>query len=414
MKILFVHQNYPAQFGHVARYLIDKHGHECVFVSQKPGKHEPGLHRVQYRLAGKPRSGGHPAARVFEETLWHCQAVHDALEPLTDLVPDLIVGHSGFGSTLYLRDLFDCPVLNYFEYFYPAHESDADYRPDFPTGQRAALRSRSRNAMILLDLENCDRGYSPTHWQHARLPEAYRPRVEVHFDGIDLDIWKRSTGPRRIGNWEVPAGCKLVTYATRGMESMRGFDIFLAMAHRLCRLRPDVVFAIAGEDRICYGGDKKVTGGRSFKEHLFALGHLDTSRFHFLGLLPPAELAKLFSFTDLHVYLTVPFVLSWSLFNALACEAVVLASATDPVREVIEHERTGLLVPFFDVEGFVEQAVRVLADPPRYRPLGVAGRALMAERYAHEVCLPRLARLYEETARAGTTPRALLPWFGKL
>lgn len=413
MKIVFVHQNYPAQFGHVARYLAQR-GHECLFVSNKDGSDEPGLRRIQYHLAGKPEGKGHPAARVFEDTLWHCQGVHDALAPLSDLAPDLIVGHSGFGSTLYLRELFDCPILNYFEYFYAPHESDADFRPDFLPGPESPLRSRSRNAMLLLDLDNCDRGYSPTRWQHARLPEAYRTKVDVIFDGIDLDLWKpKPKQPRKIGPWEVPAGCKLVTYATRGMESMRGFDIFLAVAHKICQQRSDVVFAIAGQDRICYGGDKKVTGGRSLKDHLFALGHLDEKRFHFLGLLPPPDLATLFSVTDLHVYLTVPFVLSWSLFNALACEAVVLASGTEPVREVLRHEENGLLCPFFDEDAFVEQALAVLAEPQRYQPLGVAGRQLVEREYSYGVCLPRLERLYTETAARGTKSRPLVPWLGK-
>jgi glycosyltransferase involved in cell wall biosynthesis len=201
--------------------------------------------------------------------------------------------------------------------------------------------------------------------------------------------------PRHVGPLTLPEGVKVVTYATRGMESMRGFDIFMRFAKQLGDRRPDVQFVIAGQDRVCYGGDQTVTGGRSFKDWVLAQDHYDLSRFHFVGLLPPAVLARLFSLTDLHVYLTVPFVLSWSLLNALACGATVLASDTAPVREVIRDGENGLLVDFFDVEGLVERAERVLASPQTYRPLGQAGVALIRERYSLDVCLPQMLALYE-------------------
>jgi glycosyltransferase involved in cell wall biosynthesis len=169
----------------------------------------------------------------------------------------------------------------------------------------------------------------------------------------------------------------------------------MRFAKQLCDCRDDVHFVVAGQDRVCYGGDQAVTGGRSFKEWVLAQDHYDLSRYHFVGLLPPRELARLFSITDLHVYLTVPFVLSWSLLNALACGATILASDTAPVREVIRHGETGLLVDFFDVEGMVDRAVDVLASPQTYRPLGEAGMALIRERYSLDVCLPQMLALYE-------------------
>ena len=119
------------------------------------------------------------------------------------------------------------------------------------------------------------------------------------------------------------------------MESIRGFDIFMRAANIVCRRRSDVQFVMVGDDRVVYGGDAEFTGNRSFKDWVLATESFDLSRFHFAGTLPPTLLAELFSATDLHVYLTVPFVLSWSLMNALACGATVLASDTAPVREMI-------------------------------------------------------------------------------
>jgi hypothetical protein len=170
MQIIFVHQNFPAQFGHIAGHLAQTRGHEPVFVSLKPSGKVGPIRMIQYKLKGQATDKNHFCNRVFEDTIWHTHAVYEALAAHPDLHPDLIVGHSGFGSTLFLRELFDCPIVNYFEYFYFSHNSDLDFRPDYPCRPEDHLRSKIRNAMILLDLNNCDRGYSPTEWQHSRLP----------------------------------------------------------------------------------------------------------------------------------------------------------------------------------------------------------------------------------------------------
>jgi glycosyltransferase involved in cell wall biosynthesis len=169
------------------------------------------------------------------------------------------------------------------------------------------------------------------------------------------------------------------------------------MARELCRRRDDVIFVVVGEDRICYGGDQHVIGQASFKDWVLAQDDYDLERFHFRGRIPPAELVQLFSISDLHVYLTVPFVLSWSLMNALACGATVLASDTAPVREMIEHEENGLLVDFFDHEQFADVAERVLDDPARFAPLGAAGVEMIREEYSTDVCFPRIIQLIEQT-----------------
>jgi glycosyltransferase involved in cell wall biosynthesis len=241
--------------------------------------------------------------------------------------------------------------------------------------------------MILLDLDNCDRGYCPTEWQRSRFPAEYQSKLTTLFDGLDTDVWKPNpNAPRRIGTRDVPPGTRVVTYVSRGFESIRGFDIFMRAAKKLCDRRSDVVFAVVGSDRVCYGGDERFTGGKSFRDWVLSRDDYDRSRFVFTGTVPEHELARLLAVTDLHFYLTVPFVPSWSLFDALACGAVVVASDTAPVREVITHGRTGLLVPFFDVDGFADTAGRVLDDPAAYRPVGEAAAALVRERYSVDVC----------------------------
>lgn len=401
MHVLFVHQNFPAQFGHIGAYLAKNHGFRCTFVSEKPPGISDGIERVQYKIKGGATAQNHYCSRTFENAIWHTHAVYEALKARPDIKPDLIVGHSGFGSTLFLRDLHNVPIINYFEYFYRPTNSDMDFRPDFPSEELTRLRSRARNAMLLLDLENCDLGYSPTRWQRDRLPELFHEKVRVIFDGIDTTVWKPQAGlPRKVGDRVIPEGTRLVTYVARGMESMRGFDIFMKVAKKLCDRRKDVVIAVVGQDRVCYGGDEKITGGKSFKEWVLSQDKYDLSRIWFLGLVPPRNLAELLAITDLHIYLTVPFVLSWSLMDSLACGATVLASDTAPVREMIESGKNGLLVNFFDVEGFAQTASKVLDDPAAFRPLGEAGAAMIREKYSLDVCLPQMLQLYEQV-RAG-------------
>jgi glycosyltransferase involved in cell wall biosynthesis len=408
MHLLFVHQDFPAQFGHLAEYLARRAGHRCTFVSEKPSGRVGAVECVQYRVRGGATAQNHYCSRTFENNIWHAQAVYDALKARPDLQPDLVIGHSGFGSTVFLRELYDCPIINYFEYFYHTKNSDMDFRPDFPVTDLDRLRARARNAMVLLDLENCDAGYSPTHWQRGRLPAAFGDKVRVIFDGIDTNLWRPiPDSPRRLGRLEVPPDIKVVTYATRGMESMRGFDIFMKVAKELCRRRRDVIFLVAGEDRVCYGGDRAVTGARTFREWVLSRDEFDLSRFAFLGWLPAPDLVHLFNLSNLHMYLTVPFVLSWSLMNALACGATVLASDTAPVREVIEHGRDGLLAGFFDIEGMAALADRALDSPGEFAHLGPAGVELVRERYSLDVCLPRISSFFEEIAAGdgrGTRP----------
>src|SRR5262245_15537216 len=270
MHVLFVHQNFPAQFGHIADYLARHKGYRCTFVSEKPAGRAGAIECLQYRLQGGATRQNHYCSRTFENAIWHTHAVYQALQARPDIQPDLIVGHSGFGSTLFLRELYSCPIINYFEYFYRPTQSDMDFRPDFPSPELDRLRARARNAMLLLDLENCDRGYSPTQWQHDRLPKEFHDKVRVIFDGVDTNVWKpgeaASSSSRTIGKLTFPPETRIVTYATRGMESMRGFDIFMKFAKRLSDRRKDVIFLIAGQDRVCYGGDDKVTGKKSFKD----------------------------------------------------------------------------------------------------------------------------------------------------
>lgn len=353
-----------------------------------------GTRCIRFDLRGGASRANHYCSRTFENAVWHAHAVYETCKAAPNLRPDLIVGHSGFGSTVFLRELYDCPIINYFEYYYHPHGADMDFRPDFPPQEVDFLRSHTRNAMILLDFDTCAAGYTPTHWQKSLLPTVWASKVEVIYDGIDAEVWQRRPVARRLGNEVIDENVRVVTYVARGLEAMRGFDIFVRVANRIAAAMPNVLFVVVGSDQVHYGNDLHHIKTKTFREHVLQTERPDLSRFRFLGAVPAPQLAEILSLSDLHVYLTVPFVLSWSLLNALACECIVLASNTEPVREVIRHEENGLLAEFFDVHGLAAQALRVLKDPPAYRSLGVAGRTLIEERYSLEKTFPKLWDLF--------------------
>lgn len=398
MHVLFVHQNFPAQFGHIAHHLIRSRSWRCTFVSQTAPGDVGGIRKIQYTTAGGARSTSHYCSRTFENSIWHAHGVYEACKSQPDLRPDLIVGHSGLGPTLFLPELYpDVPIVNYFEYYYHAHDSDIDFRPEFPSLELNFLRARARNAMTLLDLANCRCGYSPTNFQRGLFPENLRHKIAVIFDGIDTDFYhRRPSVPRRVGDRVINDSTRIVTYVSRGLESMRGFDIFMRVAKLIHRDDPDVLFLIVGSDRVCYGGDERHIQHNTFREHVLAQDQYDLSKFVFTGLVAPTTLVDLFSLSDLHIYLTVPFVLSWSLLDAMACGCTILASDTAPVREVITDGENGLLADFFDVEGLASRALEVLRDPAAYRGMASRAASLINERYALDVTLPRLVDLFEQ------------------
>jgi glycosyltransferase involved in cell wall biosynthesis len=417
VDVLFLHQAFPAQFGHLGLELARRYGWNCRFLVQDLSScPEP----TPEMLATLPidripipdderDDRPTPWPQVFGKYLATCRRVAEALRARPEIRPDLVVAHGGRGAPVaFLRDVLDCPIVAYCEYYFATEGGDISYRVDLPPAADVApFFPRCINAPMLVALQHADAGYSATEWQRATFPAAYHDRIEVHFDGVDTTLYRppgpgERDAPRTLGGRAITADAKVVTFVARGLESMRGFDLFLQLAARVGAERPDVLFVVAGGDRVHYGWDSLATGGQSFREWALArTPGLDPSRLVFLGQVPPEALAGVLSRSDLHVYLTVPFVPSWSLFDAMACGAVVLASDTAPVREVIAPGETGLLEPLFDADRLAAAALRVLADPAAFAPLGVAARRRIEERYSLEVCLPRLKDYFGRVAAAG-------------
>jgi glycosyltransferase involved in cell wall biosynthesis len=400
--VLFVHKNFPAQFGHIAAQLVARYGWKCTFISEKPGSRSAGIYRIQYRVGGAASDNSHYAAQTFENGIWHAAGVYDRLKPMAQrLRPDLVVAHSGFGSSLFLEELFPgIPVIGYFEYFYHAASGDIGFRPDYPVGEHARLRSRARNAMILLDLEYAAAGYSPTHYQRDLMPSAYRDNIRVIHDGVPTEFWRpRARAPIELDGMVIDPERPVVTYVSRGFESMRGFDVFMEIAAGITDQNPDALVLAIGSDKVFYGGDMSRIEEESFKAHVLGKRAFNLDRIRFPGRIPPDLLARVLARSDLHIYLTVPFVLSWSILDAMSCGCTVLASDTAPVREILRHGENGLLCDFFDVPGFTQIALEVLKKPREARrQYGRAARETIETAYGIEVTLPEMESFYRGVA----------------
>ncbi len=400
MHVLFLHQQFPAQFGALLKHLAQKPGWKLSYLHRSGTETIPGVECIPYTVTSGATQKTHDFAKTFENIMGQSSAAAAALQARPDIRPDVIVAHSGFVSAVPLVEQFGCPSIAYLEYFYHTHNADMDFRPEQQPTLHERTRARFRNAPILLDLATASAGLAPTPWQRGRFPIELQPKIEVIHDGIDTTLWQRvpPRDKRQVGRVVVPDHVELVTYTARGFEAMRGFDVFMKFAKALYTRRPNVRFFVVGSEKVWYGADLQRTGGKSYKAWVLEQDDYDLSKFVFAKPMPAENLAELFSISDLHVYLTVPFVLSWSVLNAMSCGSPVLASDTPPVRDVIEQNRTGVLCDFFDVPAMVEQACRLLDDRALARQLGNNAMALVRQKYATEVTAPQHVALLERVA----------------
>jgi glycosyltransferase involved in cell wall biosynthesis len=404
VHLMFIHPNFPAQFGLIANYLATQRGWPCTFVTSIDTSHLklPFTH-LNYKLREGPLPKDFHNPRSMQELFDHAMAVYRGLRGHRDLKPDLVVGHMSYGTMLYLRNLYSCPFVGYYEFLPPAWWGpELVLRKEFPPPEEVRLFNASYHTLTYLHLHMVDAAYTPTRYQLSTAPPELRHKIRVIFDGVDTKLFQPRPVPRPVAfrGRTLSPGTRVVTYVSRGLESVRGFDIFMQVAGRICQELPDVVFLVAGQERSIYGHERHHIGGQTFKQHVLAQGGYDLDKFHFLGLIPPAELATLFNVSDLHIYLTVPYVLSWSLIQAMASGCTILGSATAPVEEVIDHGVHGLLADFYDVEALAQQALAVLRAPQRFEGLGAAARARVLERYELEHCIGQLTGLFEQVAGA--------------
>jgi glycosyltransferase involved in cell wall biosynthesis len=391
MRVLFLHTNFPAQYRHVATALAAERGNQVVFGTARGEGELPRVAKGVYKPHRAPRHDTHPYIRPLETAVLNGQGVFRLGQALKarGFTPDVVCAHSGWGDALYIKDAFpNCKLISYFEWYYHSTGTDADFLPDQPLSEDDRLRIRTKNAPILADLAQCDRGLCPTGWQRQQFPALFHDHLTVLHDGVDTGFFKPKPGARlKLPSLDLAHVDELITYVARGMEPYRGFPQFMAALAELQRRRPQLHGVILGDDRVAYG--RPLPDGHTYKQKMQAELPLDKARTHFTGSLPYSQYLQVIQASAVHVYLTVPFVLSWSMLEAMATGCLVLGSDTPPVREVIEDGRNGLLTDFFDTKRIADRVEEALTHPDRHAALRAAARATVFERYDLAALLPQ-------------------------
>lgn len=394
MRLLFLHNNFPAQFGSIAHYMSNR-GHEVTFGTRWQGTPPDWLRMVRYQPHREVGKQQHPYLSFVESAILNGQGLARVGWKMKEegYAPDLIVAHSGWGPGLYVRDIWpEAKYLGYFEWYYRPRGSDVGYFG--PASRDDEHRIRTRNAAILLDIAACNWGLVPTQYQASQFPRLLQRKLTVQHDGVDTDYHAPQPGRRlKLPDLDLSHVDELVTYVARGMEPYRGFPQAMAAFAEIQKKRPRAHIVVVGEDRIAYG--RPLPDGDTYRKKMLREIDFDRTRLHFTGRLPRHLYREVLQASSVHVYLTVPFVLSWSMIEAMSAGCLLVASDTEPVREVVRDGDNALLVDFFDTSALAERVCDILDRPGAWSHLREAARSTAVERYAASKLVPLRARLLE-------------------
>lgn len=397
MNILILHPSFPGQFIYLAKFLAKSTENKVVFLTKNINGHDiEGVQVAVYKTEREVSTAMHAYLKPAEAAVLEGQAVVRAVHGLKGhgFIPDIAIGHAGWGSMLYLKDIYpDLPVISYFEWYYHALNSDAQWWPDETMEMNDLLRVRTKNAHHLLSLETCDAGFTPTMWQHHHIPTAYKDKVSVIHEGVDTEFLVPNEDTKLVLDdiqLDLSDAKEIVTYVARGFEEYRGFPQFMDSIRILLSRRPECHVVIVGDDKVCYGAQTK---DKTYKEFEVEKGGYDTSRVHFVGPRNRGDYLKILQASNVHIYLTRPFVLSWSMLEAMSIGCPLVASATPPVEEVVVDGVNGLLANFRSPEHIAMRVEELLDDRELAKRLGKGARETILEKYELKMCLRKQVNL---------------------
>lgn len=395
MKILFIHKNYPAQFGELGHWLASK-GWDVTFATEREDVGSDRIRIVRFKDHREQTKGIHHYAAGFERAVISAQAFARTGIALRNkgYHPDVVVAHSGWGVGSFVKDIWpETKFVPYLEWYYSYPAADRTPYDEVKDPLEASAYTRARNAPFWIDFSAADAILTPTEYQAKQFPPAFQQITTVLHDGIDTNL--NAPGQKSqalLDELGIPQDARIVTYLARGMEPARGFPEMMKAIKTLQERAPDVHTIVVGKDRIAYGS--KAQG--SWKDRMIKELQPDESRLHFTGLVPRKRMVEILSASDVHLYLTAPFVLSWSFLEAMATGVLMVAADVEPVREFMSHNKDGLLVDPYDHDALVGRIEAALNNPESGKLLRKAARAKMvSELDARSILFPAHMAFFE-------------------
>lgn len=405
MKILLVHQNFPGQFKHLVPVLLKDPSNQVVAFTMNEFSGPANLKVVRYQAARGTSKDVHPWVAETETKVIRGDAAFRAALKLKHegFEPDLILAHPGWGESLFLKQVWPhSKMVIYCEFHYASQGTDVGFDPEFPPKDEGdACRVRMKNVNNFLHFDIADGGISPTEWQKSTFPEPFHSKIDVVHDGIDTQVIKPNPDVwLKLGDMRLTRDDEIVTFVNRNLEPYRGYHIFMRALPRILAQRPNARVIMVGGDGVSYGST--APAGTTWKQIFLdeVRDRLDISRVHFVGNVPYQHFIPLLQLSRVHVYLTYPFVLSWSLLEAMACGCAIVASETAPLKEAIINGHTGIMTPFFDPQLLADNVISLLGDQEKRERLGAQARQFAIEHYdLKTVCLPNMLEIIHRYQR---------------
>lgn len=405
MYVLFAHPRYPGQFGLLGRWLAARRGWRTTFLCSDKRGVDGSFEVYRYDAAGvHPSVRG--AAADFARSDAHGLAAARTLRGLLDkgVEPDLIVFHSGFGVGRYLGEVTDIPRIGLFEWYPDPIAPRVPYRPATAMSSGRRLTAYGSAAGVLLDLLHADAAWTSAANQRARFPQELQHRLRVVPDGYDAAFFRPGVEESRtVGVWDLPDDRPIVSFASRGLEAERGFDVFMEVAARVQRQRPETLFLVVGGDEHIYGPEPD-HGFPTYREFLVDRFDGDASQVWFQGIIPPRDLLRLFRLTTVHTYLSDPYVLSWSPRHAMASGALLVASDHAASRDLVEDGVTGLLAPGTDPDALAARIVEGIDHSDALQAVRDRAASWVRETSDIDVVGPELADWFETISAGRSGP----------
>ncbi len=389
MNILFIHRSFPGQFKYLAAALTLNPNNQIVFLTEDDSNQIKGINKIIYKVKTDNDKICNHYTKNYDTAITRAIETANQAEILKQngFKPDIIYGFSGWGSSMLIKEVFpDVPFICYCEWFLNPEGANLGFDGN-PLGLKDRAKLRCDNAHVLTTLSLADAGIAPTQWQKNQFPKEFQDKIKVIHDGVDVGLFEPNENVEFLikdKNIKLTRKDEIITYGTRGLEPTRGFPQFMEATAILLKKRPNAHFIIAGDDIVCYSYKTEGT----YKQQMLKKFDIDLNRVHFVGTLDYNEYAKFLQVSSCHVYLTYPFVLSWSILDAMSAGCCIVGSNTAPVTEVIEDNHNGLLCDFFNISQLTEKIEYSLNNKESICNLRKNARDLMLNKYDLMVTIP--------------------------